>query len=100
MRLNIVVVAAFAGSIAANVFAQDWVEFVSREDRFTVTFPAQPTVTQTTYKSQFGADLPARVYDTRRDGDPRAAELAARAERRRARRATRGARTTRTERDA
>ena len=27
-----------------------------------VTFPVQPTVTQSIYKSQFGADLPARVY--------------------------------------
>lgn len=62
MRLNVVVAAAFAGCVAGNVFAQEWVEFVSREDRFTITFPAQPTVTQTTYKSQFGADLPARIY--------------------------------------
>ncbi|MCM3659692.1 1-acyl-sn-glycerol-3-phosphate acyltransferase [Georgenia satyanarayanai] len=44
-----------------------------------------------------GEQPPARVYDTRRDGDPRAAELAARAERKRARRA---ARTTHSERDA
>ena len=62
MRLNIVVALVFAGCTAASVFAQEWVEFVSREDRFTITFPAQPTVTQTTYKSQFGADLPARIY--------------------------------------
>jgi hypothetical protein len=27
-----------------------------------VTFPVQPTIVETTYKSQFGADLPARVY--------------------------------------
>ncbi len=44
-----------------------------------------------------GEEPPARVYDTRRDGDPRAVELAARAERRRARRARTD---TRTERDA
>lgn len=42
--------------------AQDWVDFVSQEDRFSCNFPGQPTVTTTTYKSQFGADLPARVY--------------------------------------
>ena len=33
------------------------------EDRFTVNFPGQPTVTQTTYTSQFGAELSARVYN-------------------------------------
>ena len=61
MRL-IPVVAVLALTCSAPAVAQDWVEFASREDRFTVTFPVQPTVTQTTYKSQFGADLPARVY--------------------------------------
>lgn len=48
--------------VSAPVFAQDWVEFESREDGFGVTFPVQPKVTQTTFTSQFGADLPARVY--------------------------------------
>jgi hypothetical protein len=48
--------------ISAPAFAQEWVEFVSREDGFGVTFPAQPKVAQTTFKSQFGADLPARTY--------------------------------------
>ena len=67
MRVRCAVVAAFVLSIGASVFAQEWVEFVSREDRFTITFPVQPTVTQTTYKSQFGADLPARIYMRSRD---------------------------------
>ena len=62
MRLIPVVAAAFIVSSSAPAFAQEWVEFVSRDDRFTATFPVQPTVTQTTYKSQFGAELPARVY--------------------------------------
>jgi len=44
------------------VFAQEWTEFVSREDRFTTNFPGTPQITESTYKSQFGADLPARVY--------------------------------------
>jgi hypothetical protein len=62
MRVRCAVIAAFVLSIGATVFAQEWVEFVSRDDRFTITFPVKPTVTQTTYKSQFGADLPARIY--------------------------------------
>jgi hypothetical protein len=62
MPVRCAVIAAFVLSIGAAVFAQEWVEFVSREDRFTITFPVKPTVTQTTYKSQFGADLPARIY--------------------------------------
>jgi hypothetical protein len=48
-------------SMSAPAFAQ-WTEFVSKEDRFTTNFPGPPQVTESTYKSQFGADLPARVY--------------------------------------
>ncbi|MBI3048585.1 MAG: hypothetical protein HYY76_09785 [Acidobacteria bacterium] len=47
---------------SSSTFAQDWIEFASRQDGFTCNFPGQPTVTETTYRSQFGADLPARVY--------------------------------------
>jgi len=42
--------------------SQDWTEFASREDRFTCNFPGQPVVTQTTWTSEYGAVLPARVY--------------------------------------
>ena len=44
------------------MFAQEWIEFANREDRFTCNFPSQPKVTETTYRSEHGADLPARVY--------------------------------------
>src|SRR5947199_8267955 len=49
-------------SISGPSFAQEWIEFASREDRFTCNFPSQPKVTETTYRSEYGADLPARVY--------------------------------------
>ena len=62
MCLTRVIAALSIALLSSSVFAQEWVEFASPEDRFTVTFPAQPTVTQTTYKSQFDAELPARVY--------------------------------------
>lgn len=61
MRL-ILVSTALVLSIAAPLCAQEWIEFASRDDRFTCNFPTQPKVTQTTYKSEHGADLPARVY--------------------------------------
>ena len=57
MRLTLLVSAAAAISVAAPVFAQEWVEFASREDRFTCLFPVQPKVTETTYLSQHEADL-------------------------------------------
>jgi hypothetical protein len=49
-------------ALAGPVCAQEWDEFVSPDERFSVNFPGKPTVTETTWTSQFGAILPARVY--------------------------------------
>jgi hypothetical protein len=62
MRLTPLISTALALSISAPLFAQEWVEFASREDRFTCLFPTQPKITETTYLSQHEANLPARVY--------------------------------------
>jgi hypothetical protein len=61
-RLTPLLSAALVLSITGPSFAQDWVEFASREERFTCIFPAQPKVTETTWSSEYGAVLPARVY--------------------------------------
>lgn len=55
-------IAAVVLSIPASVFAQEWTEFESRDDRFTCNFPGPPTVTETTWMSEHGAALPARIY--------------------------------------
>jgi hypothetical protein len=62
MRLMPLVSTALALSIAGPLFAQEWIEFAGREDRFTCNFPVQPKITETTYRSQHEADLPARIY--------------------------------------
>ena len=62
MRLTPLISMAAALFISAPIFAQEWVEFASREDRFTCLFPTQPMVTETTYLSQHEANLPARIY--------------------------------------
>ena len=64
MRLTTLITTGLALSVAAPLFAQEWVEFASREDRFTCLFPTQPKVTETTYLSQHEANLPARIYTT------------------------------------
>lgn len=61
-RLIPFILAAAVLPISGPLFAQEWNEFASREDRFTCNFPTQPEVTETTYRSERGADLPARVY--------------------------------------
>jgi hypothetical protein len=62
MRLTPFVSAALVCCLSGFSFAQEWTEFANREDRFTCNFPGPPKVTQTTYQSEHGADLPARVY--------------------------------------
>ena len=58
----ILISTALLVSISGAVFAQEWIEFASREDRFTCNFPSQPKVTEATYMSEHAAALPARVY--------------------------------------
>jgi hypothetical protein len=54
--------AAVLLSFAGSVFAQEYVEFKSQQDRFSIVFPAQPKVTETTYTSEFKSVLPSRIY--------------------------------------
>src|SRR6266566_7419970 len=61
MRLTLIST-ALAISFSGSLFAQEWIEFASRDDRFTCNVPSQPKVMETTYRSEHGADLPARVY--------------------------------------
>ena len=42
--------------------AQEWIEYVNPQDGFKINFPGQPKLTETTWKSEFGYILPARVY--------------------------------------
>ena len=62
MGLRLMVVSACVLVLSAPAFAQEWTEYASRQDSFTANFPGVPIVTDTTYRSEFGADLPARVY--------------------------------------
>lgn len=58
----IVVAMVWALSMSASAFAQEWAEYTNVEDGFRVDFPGTPKVSTTTFKSEYGADLPAKVY--------------------------------------
>jgi hypothetical protein len=62
IRLMFLVAAALMLSGSVLAFAQEWIEFASREERLTCLFPTQPKVTETAWTSEFGAILPARIY--------------------------------------
>ena len=48
--------------VVGTAAAQEWEEFVSKEDGFKVDFPGTPKVTDTTWKSQMDYVLPGKVY--------------------------------------
>ena len=47
--------------------AQEWEEYVNKQDGFKVNFPSPPKVTETTWKSEMDYTLPARVYSADKD---------------------------------
>lgn len=66
MRLTISLLAGvlFAGSASA----QGWHTFTAQDQFFSVNFPAEPTIRDFQYASEYGATLPGRVYEVR-NGD-------------------------------
>ena len=55
-------VPAFILLLSGPSVAQDWVEYASRTDRFTVNFPAQPKVQDITWRTEYGLSLPGHVH--------------------------------------
>ena len=52
--------------LSAPAAAQEWTQFQSLEDGFSVNFPGQPNVEETTFVSEYNYTLPARVYSAER----------------------------------
>jgi len=63
MRLSSLAAAVLIVSMSTPALAQEWKEFASQQDRFTCNFPGDPKIIDTTFTSQFGHRLPARVYN-------------------------------------
>jgi hypothetical protein len=63
MRPTPLISAAIVLALVAPAVAQDeWDEFASKDDGFSVNFPGPPKVEQTTWKTQYGYTAPARIY--------------------------------------
>jgi len=63
MRLISLVPAAFVLFMSGPAFAQEeWIEYVNKDDLFSVNFPGQPEVRNITYPTEFGVTLPGRLY--------------------------------------
>jgi hypothetical protein len=55
--------------LSADVSAQEWIDFTSREDRFTVNMPGQPKVETIEWPSEYGLVFPGRVYRAMRGAE-------------------------------
>jgi hypothetical protein len=65
MRVTVILVALVL-SMPALLAGQEWGDFVSREDNFSINFPGKPRITETTWQTQLNYKLPARVYSAER----------------------------------
>jgi hypothetical protein len=65
MRIAIVLMSTL---FAMTASAQGWRMYVDRDEFFSVNFPAEPTVREFQYASEYGATLPGKVYEVR-NGD-------------------------------
>lgn len=62
MRHVLCVPVAFVLCLSAPASAQEWIEYTSRADLFTVNFPGEPTVREISYSTEYGVMLPGRVH--------------------------------------
>ena len=69
MRLPQLTIAAAVLLISTHAAAQEWSDYTSRQDRFSVNFPGAPTIREFTYVSWRDARLPARVYTVERGAE-------------------------------
>ena len=62
MRLTRWIAAALVLLLTPPALAQEWDNFLFIEDRFEVNFPGRPQTEEMVWMSQYGYELPARVY--------------------------------------
>jgi hypothetical protein len=62
MRLKLLIPAAVVLLVSGPSFAQEWIEYASKTDFFSVNFPSEPKVRDITYTTEYDITLPGRVY--------------------------------------
>ncbi len=69
MRLHRLAIGLAVLMISTTAAAQEWTDYTSREDRFSVNFPSTPMIREFTYTSWREVKLPARTYAVERGGE-------------------------------
>ncbi len=62
MRLFGIASLVLAVALPGSAWAQGWFEYTNHEDRFSINFPAEPTIEETEYQPLEGPTVPARIY--------------------------------------
>ena len=65
--LSLALVAFVFALEAAPAQAQEWSLYLAWDDRFSIDFPSEPTIHETTHVTGYGITLPARVYTAEDD---------------------------------
>jgi hypothetical protein len=68
MRTIPFVLAAFICLGSFPALAQEWVDYVSKADFFTINFPTNPAIEEFTYVSEYEGKFPARAYRSAQGG--------------------------------
>ncbi len=69
MRRIQLIIAALLLCLPVLASAQEeWMEFISTEDRFSIPFPGKPTVMEIMWPSEYGAVFPGRIYTVQQGG--------------------------------
>jgi len=70
MRVSLLIPASLLVCVAGSpASAQDWTEYVNKEDGYSVNFPGQPQVRETTWTSEYGLTFSGRVYSASRGAE-------------------------------
>ena len=67
VRFGTIGIAALGSLVALSASGQSWFEFVERDEFFSVNLPEIPAIEDIVYHSEWGADLPGKVF-TASDG--------------------------------
>jgi hypothetical protein len=59
-----IITAVLALFISGPSFAQEWIEYASQPDFFSVNFPGEPSVQIISYATEYGITVPGRVYSS------------------------------------
>lgn len=69
MRIIPLVPISLIVCLAAPASAQEWTEYINKEDGFTMNFPGQPQVSAITWPSEYGMTFSGRVYSAQRGAE-------------------------------